>query len=220
MTFILYKSDNVLPGVRIIGNTSTHNFGTGELDDSLISRIDNNVWFTEITQSEAEAVIWLWKTRGYIKIIDLDVDPSSSHDETGGTGKIRVDETEEITLNAVSLGKKIKKKITADLFTKEFNKISYGESDQDKILWNAQLIEANRYINDNSVDTPILTVLSNNRDISVSELANNVISASNKYNMKIAELLNNQQVITDTINQATTILELDAIDPEGLRTDL
>jgi hypothetical protein len=216
MSYIVYKSDTELPGVvKIIGNTSTHNFGTGIVDDSLISRFPEDVWYTTITKEEAESVVWLWTKRDFRKVKLFDVP-----DSPGGTGSKVVERTAADQDNAVSLGKIIKKKIAADFHNKEFTAISAGESKADVALWKAQLDEAQRYSIDSTVSTPVLSLLSSNRDATVSSLAAKILVASDNYNLRVAGILNKQQIITDTINTATTIVELDNIDPEGLRTDL
>lgn len=216
MSYILYKSENILPATRVIGGTERGIY-TAEIDDALISRLGNDVWYTTVTQEEAESVVWYHQSRILENGVPFrKIKVSGEEDTEGGTGSQIVERTEAEAIAALSLGKKVKKKIAADLYEKKFNALSAGESAADTALWEAQLKEANAYLDDNTVNTPILNILASNRSTTVEELVNKVITANQNFNIKVAEILNEQQIVTDKINSMTDIIDLCQYDPEGL----
>ena len=224
MSFILYQiQDQPLMGTKLIGLSSTHNFATGELDDDVVTRAGDGTWIQYITEGEAKSIPWLWTARDYKKVIDPAFDDpyfrtgSEFIAKEDGTGKYKIVRTDQETADSLSLGKKIKKKINADVHEREYNKLMSKESRQDSSLWRTQLQEAKSYIADNGASTPVMNVLvtAKSGSLSLSQLANNVVTASLSHDIKVSKLLLKQQAVNDDIKSATTIVELMAIRPDG-----
>ena len=225
MAFILYQTldgpDKPLMGTRQIGVTSTHNFATGEIDDDVITRTPFDRWIQYITEGEANCVGWLWTARDYKKVVYANEDPLGRElefiEKEDGTGKYKIEKSDQEMVDSLSLGKKVKQKINADVYEREYNKLMSTESKQDTALWRTQLQEAKSYIVDNSASTPVLDILlaAKSGSLTLSQLSNNVVTASSNHDIKVAELLLKQQVVNDEIKNATTIAELMAIRPDG-----
>ncbi len=225
MAFILYQIldglDKPLMGTRQIGVTSTHNFATGEIDDDVITRAPFDRWIQYITEGEANCVWWLWTARDYRKVMYVNEDPLGRElefiEKEDGTGKYKIEKSDQEMVDSLSLGKKVKQKINADVYEREYNKLMSTESKQDTALWRTQLQEAKSYIVDNSASTPVLDILlaAKSGSLTLSQLSNNVVTASSNHDIKVAELLLKQQVVNDEIKNATTIAELMAIRPDG-----
>ena len=227
MSFILYQTldgpDKPLMGTKQIGVTSTHNFATGEIDDAVITRAPVDRWIQYITEGEAKSIPWLWTARDYKKVIDPAFDDpyfrtgSEFIEKEDGTGKYKIVRSDQETVDSLSLGKKVKKKINSDVYEREYNKLMSKESKQDTALWRTQLQEANSYIANDSASTPVLDVLlaAKSGSLTLSQLSNNVVTASLNHDIEVAKLLSKQQVVNDDIKSATTIVELIAIRPDG-----
>ena len=225
MSFILYQTldgpDKPLMGTKQIGVTSTHNFATGEIDDAVITRAPVDRWIQYITEGEAKSIPWLWTARDYKKVIYPTDDPYLRElefiEREDGTGKYKIVRSDQETVDSLSLGKKVKKKINSDVYEREYNKLMSKESKQDTALWRTQLQEANSYIANDSALTPVLNVLvtAKSGSLSLSQLANNVVTASLNHDIKVSKLLLKQQAVNDDIKSATTIVELMAIRPDG-----
>ena len=222
MAFVLYQvQDQPLMGTKLIGVTSTHNFATGELADDVVTRAGDGVWIQYITEGEAKSIPWLWTARDYKKVIYPTDDPYLRELEfiakEDGTGKYKIVRSDQETVDSLSLGKKVKKKINSDVYEREYNKLMSKESKQDTALWRTQLQEANSYIANDSALTPVLNVLvtAKSGSLSLSQLANNVVTASLNHDIKVSKLLLKQQAVNDDIKSATTIVELIAIRPDG-----
>ena len=222
MAFVLCQvQDQPLMGTKLIGVTSTHNFATGELADDVVTRAGDGVWIQYITEGEAKSIPWLWTARDYKKVIYPTDDPYLRELEfiakEDGTGKYKIVRSDQETVDSLSLGKKVKKKINSDVYEREYNKLMSKESKQDTALWRTQLQEANSYIANDSALTPVLNVLvtAKSGSLSLSQLANNVVTASLNHDIKVSKLLLKQQAVNDDIKSATTIVELIAIRPDG-----
>ena len=208
-------------GTKLIGLSSTHNFATGEIDDDVITRAGDGVWIQYITEGEAKSIPWLWTARDYKKVIYPTDDPYLRElefiEREDGTGKYKIVRSDQETVDSLSLGKKVKKKINSDVYEREYNKLMSKESKQDTALWRTQLQEANSYIANDSALTPVLNVLvtAKSGSLSLSQLANNVVTASLNHDIKVSKLLLKQQAVNDDIKSATTIVELIAIRPDG-----
>lgn len=199
------RTDNPVPGVEIIKTTSSGGFSSGKISDADAKLYGGDLWMEEITRDEALAVVWLWNVNSYRK------------DDGRNVGDlIKILPTDEDFVHALSVGKKVRKKQNADVFNKRFVKLKAQVSELESASWPTQLAEAKAYAANKSAPTPVLTALSHGRNITVEELAANVISASAKFDLAVAKLLNEQQIINDQIKACKTLPELWAIKPDGL----
>ena len=220
MIYILFRPGQTteLPGSEFIGMTSTHGFGTASVDDGFIQLIPASANIIEISKEEAEAVLWLWEGRDYRKIKYPNIDDTNSEEDGYGTGNVKVQLTPEVEAYAISLGKKVKTQIALDKFRKDYDLFNNNKSAQEIATWPAQKEEALAYAGDNTAATPVLNILSSARGIPLAELVARVNEKTASNNVKLANLLGEQQVMVDSIKACTTLAELSLIDPDGTTT--
>lgn len=95
-----------------------------------------------------------------------------------------------------------------DVFHDRFKALNNNKPELESSTWNAQSVEAKAFINDNTIETPVLSALANARGISLNDQVNKVIAKENAYNIEVAALLGQQQVLTDQIKACDDIKEL------------
>ena len=74
--------------------------------------------------------------------------------------------------------------------------------------WNSQLAEAQAYLKDHSVETPMLQIISTLRGLTLDEMVNKVILKSNEYQTMVATLIAEKQILESKIQAANTNEEL------------
>jgi hypothetical protein len=92
-------------------------------------------------------------------------------------------------------------------YTKENNEIllqktealSKDYSTAEKDTWDRQLQEAKLYLENNEASVPLLTALSTNRNISLTELANRIVNKANDYAFEYGKILGEYQKNKDVI---------------------
>lgn len=127
------------------------------------------------------------------------------------TEKVRYYLTEEDIANTVLFMKAVMTKMLHMHYNRELEKLSINSSNVEMISWAEQKKEALAYMEDNSVATPVLSILAAERGISVGELATKVVEKVTAYNTAVATLLSKQQVIDQLIKNANTIKSLNTI---------
>ena len=210
---IILRSDETIPGLDMIGVTSSHNFQTGSISEFDANRFGNSIWMRVITEGEANAVHWLWTNKSTRKIPD----PDGDEEVEWSTGNIKITKTPADVVNAISLGKIVQKKILSDLYDKKFHRLISQDSIQERYLWKNQLKEAKAYQLDNAViNTPILDVLITGRVTTKADLATSIIAKADAFDVALSTLINEQKIINDEINACTTLIELMALTFEGI----
>lgn len=91
-----------------------------------------------------------------------------------------------------------------------FIKASYPESEIDS--WSTQEREAVEFTNDNTVETPILSVIGSQRGIEVSELAQKVLNNAASFKVYSGSIIGCRQKLENDVLAATTNEEVNAID--------
>lgn len=81
-----------------------------------------------------------------------------------------------------------------------FNQFSTVEKD----IWNLQLAEAQAFTKDNSIATPVLSVIAGARGISVSELVAKVLVKAAEYQTMVASMIGAKQALETKIQAAST----------------
>jgi hypothetical protein len=98
-------------------------------------------------------------------------------------------------------------RVVQEIFDSRFSALGVNDNALEASTYQVQLTEANAFILDDSVATPILDVLVANRDTDKVTLATNVIAADAAYNLKVASLLAEQKIVQDLIKSASGIDE-------------
>ena len=101
--------------------------------------------------------------------------------------------------------KLIMNRVVQDIFDSRYIALNIHDNELETSTFATQLKEANAYIADNSASVPLLTKLVEGRTITVAELAAKVITASDIYNTKVADLLLAQKKIQDQIKAVSGI---------------
>ena len=69
----------------------------------------------------------------------------------------------------------------------------------EQLTWDAQVLEANQYLADNTAIVPMLTVLANNRNVSIADLVTWIKENETLYKQAIGTLLGQQQAELDAL---------------------
>ena len=69
----------------------------------------------------------------------------------------------------------------------------------EQLTWDAQVLEANQYLADNTAAVPMLTVLANNRKVSIADLVTWIKENETLYKQAIGALLGQQQAELDAL---------------------
>lgn len=128
---------------------------------------------------------------------------SSSNDDVHHALKHVLSE-DEVILGG-EWNKFIMNRVVQEIFDSRFVGLGVSDNSLEKATYQAQLSEALAYDTDNTASTPILSVLSANRDIDVATLSTNILIANNNYNLKVAALLAEQKAIQDVIKNTVGI---------------
>lgn len=127
------------------------------------------------------------------------------------TEKVKYYLTEEDIANTILFMKAVMTKMLHMHYNRELEKLSINSSNVEMISWAEQKKEALSYMEDNSVPTPVLSILASERGISVEELATKVVEKVTAYNTAVATLLSKQQIIDQLVKNASTIKDLNVI---------
>ncbi len=176
--------------------------------------------------------------KGNVKVIDDDLVAVAKHynqlgrryftNEEGATsGSIAADTNEkstkatsELTIkveydfsdsDAAKLLKLAKIVITAnieDVFFTRFKALNRDKPELESGLFKAQSEEAKAYLADNSVSTPVLTILAGKRGITVSDMVTKITTKESEYNSNVAEILGNQQALISELKECSNIKEI------------
>lgn len=79
-------------------------------------------------------------------------------------------------------------KMVKDYYRQKFENLTINKTPQERATWKIQEEEARAYIEDNTTSTPTLTLLSSAKNVTVSDLANNIITAVDNYNTAVSQL--------------------------------
>jgi len=137
--------------------------------------------------------------------LDQRIAGSSWNDDS--IGSLKYELTEEDITNGGEWNKFIMNLNVQEVFDSRYQALHAADNQLEMATWPTQLAEAKAYQADNTVSTPVLDTIANERDITIADLAQSVIDANNAYNIKVAELLNAQKKVQDQIKAANGIDE-------------
>ena len=95
-----------------------------------------------------------------------------------------------------------------DIFFTRFKALNRDKPELESGLFKAQSEEAKAYLADNSVSTPVLTILAVKRGITVSDMVTKVTTKESEYNSNVAEVLGNQQSLISELKVCSNIKEI------------
>ena len=82
----------------------------------------------------------------------------------------------------------VRLRMVRDYYKQKFETLTINKTPQERATWESQLSEAKAFILDSNVSTPVLTLIAAARNTTVADLAPVVVSASDSYNLQIAQL--------------------------------
>jgi len=200
MKYYIYKPTGdikEIPGATNLGVVDGLNvIGLDNLAESIFDQIEN---VTKISKEESEVVPWYGEVRGYTKLWTGDgEDPY----------KKKTNITPDIEANTISLMKKVIIKNIEILFNKRYIKEGNESSSLEINSWEQQKIEAKNILEDNTAETPVLSILAKSKNITPLELAQRVLDKSSSYQNNISNLLATQQLLINDVKSKDSIKAL------------
>jgi hypothetical protein len=98
-------------------------------------------------------------------------------------------------------------KVIQEVFDSRFSAIDVKDNELEASTYQVQLAEAKAFTLDNKAKTPVLDILTTNRNISVAALAVKIIEADTVFNTRVAQLLVSQKTVQDKVKEAVGIDE-------------
>jgi hypothetical protein len=95
-----------------------------------------------------------------------------------------------------------------DVYHDRFKALSADKPELESSTWPAQLEESKAYLADNTVDTPVLSILAAARGITVDDQASRVVLKEADFNKVVATLLGQQKALSDEIKAIDSCKEL------------
>jgi len=82
----------------------------------------------------------------------------------------------------------VRLRMVRDYYKQKFETLTINKTPQERATWESQLSEAKAFLLDSNITTPVLTLIAAARNTTVADLAPVVVSASESYNLQIAQL--------------------------------
>jgi len=203
--YILYKEPTQFPAtVKPI-----YSFGSrtiAKVEDDTFNYLTGNVKVLDRAMVEIGANHYGKNQKKYYIRADGSGFSSSRVDSTDE--KVNEPLTDEEKEASESLYKLVLISNVEDVFHDRFKALNNDRPELESSTWVAQSSEAHAYLADNTVGTPVLSALANARGITIEEQANKVIAKETTFNVEVATLLGQQQVLTDQIKSCNDIKEL------------
>lgn len=121
--------------------------------------------------------------------------------------KVKYYLTDEDKALGVEFNKLVMRKFVEDRFTQKLRELQVNASELEAATWRQQTKEAERYLADNTVSTPIIDALIEGTDYTREEYANKIITREAAYFEKLATMLKSQRAIERRIKECTTIAD-------------
>lgn len=125
---------------------------------------------------------------------------------SGEASKVDYDLTADDIAQGILFNKVLYKRIIRDRFNSHFKALDQASA-LEKDSWSVQCEEAKAWTADNSVSTPVLTILATARSVTVSALVSKINTKVTAYNTAVANLLGEQKALEDEVDALTTIAE-------------
>lgn len=94
-------------------------------------------------------------------------------------------------------------KMVKDYYRQKFENLTINKTPQERATWKIQEEEARAYTADNNTSAPTLTLLAGVKNITVSDLANNIITAVSNYNTLVSQLFAEEESYVTELKTAT-----------------
>lgn len=212
MTHIFFKSNGEVPGyIQVIGMYLNYNYGriADEYNDMRVEL--NKLGATVISEEVAKGFIFANIYKDYISVRTnshiMDEIPQFAESSETETEKVKYFLTDEDRSAGVAFNKMAMKKVVADRFSERYKELMLDASTLEKDTWEEQKREAFGWTADEDYQTPIIDVLSTGRGIDKSTFVQKIITNVTTYNVKLANLLLEQQLLEERIKACETIAD-------------
>jgi hypothetical protein len=186
----------------------------GFVDDSISEIIDYSILNATVIDEDT-ANGWMFAT-SYGPTISVRPNTSQSdqlqiiNSTELSNEKVKYTLTDANISNAVKFLKAYMQKVLNDTYDKRFDKLSPGNN-LEVATWATQLLEAQQFIIDPTSPTPSLNTLATARGLTVAELSQRIVAASDNYTQQTIALLANKQIVQDEIYACNTITDANVL---------
>lgn len=212
MKHIIFKQRGNVPGyVQVVGPHMNYYYARIDdiYDDMRLELIELNA--SVISEDVAAGFIFSDVYKEYISIRTnssmMDEIPSLANSSETEEEKVKYILTDEDRSKGVEFAKAVMLKFIADRFTQRYKDLMVDASNLEKDTWEEQKREAFGYQSDNTYPTPLIDILSQGRGIEKSVLIQKIIDNVNSYNIKLGNLLLEQQLLEQRVKDCTTLAD-------------
>lgn len=212
MIHILFKVQGNVPGyIQLVGMYLNYNYGriADEYNDMRVelNKIDAMVIPEEVGKGFVFADIY----KDYISVrtsssIMDEIPQLAESGETEGE-KVKHFLTDEDKLAGVLFNKVAMKKVVSDRFSERYKELMVDASILEKSTWEEQKREAFGWMADADYQTPIIDTLCVGRNIDKLTFVQKIINNVTAYNVKLANLLLEQQLLEERIKACQNIAD-------------
>lgn len=212
MKHILFKMRGEVPGyIRVIGSYMNYYYGRIEdvYDDMRLQLNELNavVIPEEVGNGYIFADIYLDYVSVRTNSSMMDEIPVLAQSSETEEEKVRYTLTEDDRSAGVEFNKAVLLKVIADRFSERHKDLMVDVSKLEKDTWEEQKREAFGYQSDNTYSTPVIDILSEGRGIDKTTLIQKIIDNVNSYNIKLANLLLEQQLLEQRVKNCVTLAD-------------
>ena len=212
MTHILFKVQGNIPGyIQVIGMYLNYNYAriADEYNDMRVEL--NKLDAVVIPEEVAKGFVFADIYKDYISVRTnshiMDEIPQLAESSETDSEKIKYFLTAEDKISGVLFNKAVMKKTVADRFSERHKDLMVDASILEKATWEEQKREAFGWMADNDYQTPIIDVLSTGRNIDKTLFVQKIINNVTAYNVKLANLLLEQQLLEEKIKACENIAD-------------
>jgi len=212
MTHILFKVQGDTPGyIQVVGMYLNYNYGriADEYNDMRVEL--NKLGATVISEEVAKGFVFADIYKDYISVRTnsniMDEIPQLAESGEVDSEKVKHFLTDEDKAAGVLFNKAAMKKVVADRFSERYKELMVDASILEKDTWEEQKREAFGWMADEDYQTPIIDILCAGRNIDKSVFVQKIINNVTSYNVKLANLLLEQQLLEERIKACVNIAD-------------
>jgi hypothetical protein len=212
MTHILFKVQGDAPGyIQVVGMYLNYNYGriADEYNDMRVEL--NKLGATIIPENVAKGFVFADIYKDYISVRTnsniMDEIPQLAESSEIEAEKVKHFLSDDDKLAGVLFNKAAMKKVVADRFSERYKELMVDASILEKDTWEEQKREAFGWMADQDYQTPIIDILCAGRNIDKTLFVQKIISNVTAYNVKLANLLLEQQLLEERIKACVNIAD-------------
>jgi len=212
MKHIIFKQRGNVPGyIKVIGPHMNYYYARIEeiYDDMRLELQEMNA--SVISEEVASGFIFSDVYKEYISIRTnstmLDEIPVLANSSETEEEKVKYILTEEDRIKGAEFAKVVMLKFIADRFSQRYKDLMVDASMLEKDTWEEQKRESFGYVADNTYPTPMIDILSQGRGIEKSVFIQKIIDNVTSYNVKLANLLLEQQLLEQRVKECQTLAD-------------